>query len=217
MESLKKAPVGEMGKLLGLDRIPQVEYLRVKIKQITDQCLCDDLHDSLFHWWNDQMSDSFFYIDGHVRVYSGELANLPKHFVSREKLCLSATSEFYVNTFSGMPLMVIMGELNQKLKTAIEQAIPLIRQAVKIEPNQTQPVFTLVFDREAYEPKWFKQLWDDHRIAIISYRKNVKDKWDENLFKQTDTQVEGNQIIVQLYEMGYLIQGCWFREVRKLT
>jgi hypothetical protein len=34
-EQLKKVPVGEFGKLIGLDRIPQVEYFREKLKQIT--------------------------------------------------------------------------------------------------------------------------------------------------------------------------------------
>ena len=41
VEQLKKTPVGKFGKLLGLDRIPQVEYLRKEIRQITDQRQCD--------------------------------------------------------------------------------------------------------------------------------------------------------------------------------
>jgi hypothetical protein len=66
-EQLKKTSVGEFGKLLGLDRIPQVEYLRTKIKQITNQQHCDSAQDTLFTLWRDKMSDLFFYIDGHVR------------------------------------------------------------------------------------------------------------------------------------------------------
>ena len=83
-EQLKKVPAGEFGKIIGLDRIPQVEYFREKIKQITDQSRCDELHSVLFEDWVQSMNQSepFFYIDGHVRVYSGELAHLPKHFVS---------------------------------------------------------------------------------------------------------------------------------------
>lgn len=216
-EQLKKIPVGEMGRLLGLDRIPQVEYLRVKIKQITDQCRCDQLHEALFHAWTSQMTDSFFYIDGHVRVYSGELAHLPKHFVSREKLCLSATSEFYVNTFDGLPLMVINGELNEKLKIAIQQAIVHIKKQVKLPTHPDEPLFTLVFDREAYEPGWFKKLWEEDRIAIISYRKNVKDSWDDKIFKSTEVEMNNQTVTMQLCECGSAIQGAWFREIRKLS
>lgn len=216
-EQLKKIPVGEMGRLLGLDRIPQVEYLRVKIKQITDQCRCDQLNESLFHAWTSQMTDSFFYIDGHVRVYSGELALLPKHFVSRQKLCLSATSEFYVNTFNGLPLMVIIGELNEKLKVAMQQAIIHIKKQIKPSTHPDEPLFTLVFDREAYEPGWFKTLWEKDRIAVISYRKNVKDIWDEKMFENTEVEVNNSTVTMQLCEFGSAIQGAWFREVRKLS
>jgi hypothetical protein len=150
-EQLKKVPVGEFGKIIGLDRIPQVEYFREKIKQITDQCRCDRLHSVLFEDWVKSMGDdTFFYIDGHVRVYSGELAHLPKHFVSREKLCLSATVEYYVNNFQGLPLMVIMGELNERLKGAIEQSIEKIKATLPLPSDPKDPHFTLVFDREAY-------------------------------------------------------------------
>ena len=216
-EQLKKTSVGEFGKLLGLDRVPQVEYLRKKIKQITDQQHCDSARDCLFTLWREKMSDLFFYIDGHVRVYSGTAANLPKHYVSREKLCLSATTEFYVNTFDGLPLMVINGELNEKLKDAIEKVIPEIKKTVTIPDDSKTPIFTLVFDREAYEPGWFIKLWKEHRIAVISYRKNVKDKWDENMFESTEIQLINNNVTMQLCEMGSLIQGYWFREIRKLT
>jgi len=48
IEQLKKTSVGEFGKLLGLDRIPQVEYLREKIRQITDQKQCDWAQESIF-------------------------------------------------------------------------------------------------------------------------------------------------------------------------
>jgi len=217
IEQLKKTSVGEFGKLLGLDRIPQVEYLRKKIRQITDQQHCDSAGDCLFTLWRDKMSDLFFYIDGHVRVYSGTEANLPKHYVSREKLCLSATTEYYVNTFEGLPLMVINGELNEKLKDAIEKAIPEIKKTIDVPDDSKTPIFTLVFDREAYEPGWFIKLWKEHRIAIISYRKNVKDKWDENLFESTEIQTNNNNVTMQLCELGSLIQGYWFREIRKLT
>jgi len=217
IEQLKKTSVGEFGKLLGLDRIPQVEYLRTKIRQITDQQQCDCAANSLFLLWREKMSDLFFYIDGHVRVYSGKEANLPKHYVSREKLCLSATTEFYVNTFEGLPLMVINGELNEKLKDAIEKAIPEIKKSIEASEDSPKPIFTFVFDREAYEPGWFIKLWKEHRIAIISYRKNVKDRWEENMFKYTEIQLNNNNVTMQICELGSLIQGYWFREIRKLT
>ena len=218
-EQLKKHPPGELGKLLGLDRIPEVSYFRRKIKQITDQSRSDQLHTELFQCWVNDMPEMFFYIDGHVLVYHGELANLPKRFVSREKLCLPGTTEFWVNDQRGLPLMVITGELNEKLKTAVDEIIPkILKDAnLKISTNPNEPTFTIVTDREAYEPDWFIYLWKTYRVAIITYRKNVKDKWDESWFQNADIQTVNGTVSMRLCEMGTLLNGRWFREIRKLS
>ena len=216
-EQLKKHPPGELGKLLGLDRIPEVGYFRKKMKQITDQSNIDKLHTELFRSWLEQMPEMFFYIDGHVRVYHGDLANLPKRFVTREKLCLSGTTEFWVNDQSGLPLMVITGELNEKLKSAIEEIIPKILEEITQVANPAEPVFTIVIDREAYEPAWYIKLWKEYRVAVITYRKNVSDEWDSSLFYSVETQVYNTNVAMQLYEMGTELNGFWFREIRKLS
>jgi hypothetical protein len=215
-EQLKTHPPGELGKLLGLDRIPEVGYFRKKIRQIVDQEKTDELHSCLLHSWVAAMPEMFFYIDGHVLVYHGDEANLPKRFVSREKLCLSGTTEYWVNDQTGLPLMVITAELNEKLKYAIEETIPKLLKETRA-PINGGPVFTMLFDREAYEPAWFKQLWKKYHVAVISYRKNVKDKWDYAQFYKYDTQIYNTNVTMQLCEMGTLLNGIWFREVRKLS
>ena len=40
----------------------------------------------------DPQEAGYLYVDGHVRVYHGELATLPRRFVSRERLCLRGTT-----------------------------------------------------------------------------------------------------------------------------
>ncbi len=216
-EQLKKYPPGEFGKLLGLDRIPEVGYFRTKLKQITDQSKCDELHNALFSSWTKDMPEMFFYVDGHVRVYHGQEANLAKRFVSREKLCLSGTTEYWVNDADGLPLMVLTGELNEKLKIAIQEVIPKILKEVPLSSDVQVPAFTLVFDREAYEPKWFAKLWDEYRVAVLTYRKNVQDEWDESLFNNIGLQCNSNDVTMQICEMGTHLNGHWFREVRKLS
>ena len=219
-EQLKKYPPGELGKLIGLDRIPEVRYFRKKIQQITNQSSLDQLHTALFSHWVEKMPQMFFYIDGHVRVYHGNQANLPKRFVSREKLCLSGTTEFWLNDERGLPLMVVTSELNDKIKLAIEQVIPSILREIitaKTSVNGQEPNFTIVVDREAYEPAWFTHLWETDRVAIITYRKNVKDNWDESLFQKFDLQITNGVVSMQLCEMGVQINGQWFREIRKLS
>jgi hypothetical protein len=106
-EQLKTCKVGELGKLISLDRVPEAKCLRRKIEQIVNQEKAEELSKVLCHEWMDKEEPAFFYIDDHVRVYHGSLANLPKRNVSREKLCLAGTTEFWVNNELGLPYMVV--------------------------------------------------------------------------------------------------------------
>jgi hypothetical protein len=225
-EQLKQCKPGEIGRIIGLDRVPEVRCLREKIKLLTKQNKARSLNNLLIDQWygDEQRQDgAFLYIDGHIRIYYGTRANLPAKYVSRQKLCLSATTEYWVNDAQGMPVMMVMGELTEKLQTAIEDyIIPQLQQSVLLKPVEEshpgdQPQCTFIFDREAYEPAFFRRLWQQHRIAIITYRKNVKDNWEESSFKPIDTQILNNTVIMYLCEKETELGGCLFREIRKLN
>lgn len=244
-EQLKQCKPGEIGKIIGLDRIPEVRCLREKIQLLTSQNQAKQLNHLLIDHWYSQPSEqaSFLYIDGHVRIYYGHKANLPSKFISRQKLCLSATTEFWVNDAKGLPVMMVTGELTEKLQKAIEDyIIPELQKTVllpaavvphaatnkqdyeqqaeqmKDEENNSQPpVCTLVFDREAYQPAFFERLYKEHRIAVITYRKNVKDNWEEQSFKSVPVQVIDQTITMRLCERKTVLSGVTIREIRRLT
>lgn len=225
-EQLKQCKPGEIGRIIGLDRIPEVRCLREKIKALTGQNKARTLNNLLIDQWyshDEQQDGAFLYIDGHVRIYYGSQGNLPAKYVSRQKLCLSATTEYWVNDAQGMPVMMVIGELTEKLQIAIEHyIIPQLQQtallkSIEEDPAQDKPQCTFIFDREAYEPAFFQRLWQQHRIAIITYRKNVKDIWDENRFKPIDTQVLNNTVTMHICEQETELGDCLFREVRKLS
>jgi hypothetical protein len=223
-EQLKKHRSGEMGALLGLDRVPEMKCLREKIKLLADQNQAKQWNDLLLEQWlqpEADQEDFFFYVDGHLRVYHGQKANLPNKYVSRSKLCLNATTEYWVNDATGLPYLVVTGELTEKLEEVIKESIivqlmenPTIQQRQK---DQCPVLFVLVFDREAYHPSFFNWLWTAHKIAVITYRKNVKDKWPETEFKSTDCQVINNIVTMQLCEKPVELDSHTFREVRKLN
>lgn len=223
-EQLKQCKPGEIGRIIGLDRIPEMRCLRSKLQFLTSQKQAIPLNNLLVDSWYtaDSSEDaSFLYIDGHVRIYYGNKANLPVKYVSRQKLCLNATSEYWVNDAKGMPVMMVMGELTEKLQTVIEeQIIPQLFKTKLLAAQgpmvANQPVCTFVFDREAYEPAFFKRLWEKYRIAIITYRKNVKDKWPVESFESYDVKVMQHTINMQLCELGAQLGGFWFREIRRL-
>jgi hypothetical protein len=221
-EQLKQCKPGELGRIIGLDRVPEVKCLRKKIELLTRQQQATHLNTLLVDSWysgSGSTDAEFLYIDGHVRIYYGEKANLPVKYVSRQKLCLSATTEYWVNDAQGMPVMMVMGELTEKLQTIIEhQIIPELQKSILLSrqpQGDNTPVCTFVFDREAYEPAFFKRLWDKYKIAIITYRKNVKDLWPAEHFKSAVVSVLQQVVNMQLCEQGTSLGGYWFREIRR--
>ena len=219
-EQLKQCQVGELGRIIGLDRIPEMKCLRNKIHLLTQCEQATAFNDSLAKDWYKGNEDGLLYIDGHNRIYHGHKANLPVKYISGQKLCLSATTDFWVNQTSGMPLMLVSGELTEKLHEAIlDYIIPQLKKADVLPPipfSEDEPRCTLVFDREAYKPSFFAKLWEEERIAVITYRKNVKDQWDEKDFKEVIVH-EKQGITMRLCEKKTLLDGYSFREVRKLS
>jgi len=219
-EQLKTCKPGELGKVLGLDRIPEVKCLRDKLSQIVSQNKAQDFERRLSKQWIEQQGCLYFYIDGHVRIYHGHQANLQKKFVSRQKLCLAGTTEYWVNDQQGQPFMFFIGDLNERLKEAIEKYIvpALLQDTQNITAliDADQPRFTIIFDREAYEPAFFARLWNDHRIAVITYRKHVKDNWEQQDFKPVEADVINTKVSMQICEKKIQLGGHEFREIRKL-
>ncbi|MEP7239217.1 MAG: putative transposase [Ferruginibacter sp.] len=223
-EQLKQYKPGELGRLIGLDRVPELKCLRKKISELASQDQGKELNDKLLQYWMPQdEGDVFLYADGHVNVYNGYLANLPVKYISRQKLCMSATTGFWLNDQQGNPLLVVSGELSEKLQHAIENNLitRLIKsKAVNIPQDitgETPAVCTIVFDREAYQPAFFMRLWTQYRIAVITYRKNVKDKWEEETFKNQSVTIGSNKKTMQLCEQSTHLDTHLFREIRCLT
>ena len=220
-EQLKQCKTGELGRIIGLDRLPETRSLRNKLQQIVLQHKAENFNEHLLNKWLDVEECIYFYVDGHVRIYYGNQAQLTSKYVSRQKLCLSATTEYWVNDSSGMPYLVVTGELSEKLQDVIQtQIVPKILSTDLIQKRKQdneQVLFTLIFDREAYEPAFFYRLWTEHKIAIITYRKNVKDLWPTEWFKGYKTQVIGNNVDMLLYEQTILLNQLPFREVRRLN
>lgn len=220
-EQLKKCKPGELGKIMGLDRVPEVKCLREKLSQIVLQNKAEEFERHLSKQWIEQQACLYFYIDGHVRIYHGQKASLQKKYVSRQKLCLAGTTEYWVNDQQGQPFMFFIGDLNERLKDAIEQhIIPALledTQNIVGADDCGQPRFTIIFDRECYEPAFFARLWKDFRIAVITYRKHVKDIWSPEDFKVIETQFDGEEVSMQICEKPVRLDEHTFREIRKLS
>ncbi len=105
VEQLQNYPSGELGKLMGLDRVPEVRCLRNKLASLSEAEAPQQWSRLLSLDWMEDSPElaGTLYVDGHVRVYHGSKTKLPKRFVSRERLCLRGTTDYWINDARGQP------------------------------------------------------------------------------------------------------------------
>jgi len=228
MESLRYTAPGEWGKLLGLDRIPEVRTLRAKVQLLSADGQAAKWSAQLCQGWMSQACEQagVLYVDGHTRVYHGGQTKLPRHYVARQKLCLRASVDFWVNAMDGQPFFVVNKVVDPGLVKVIEEDIvPRLQTDVPNQPSQealdADPYlhrFTLVFDREGYSPQLWSRL-KDKRIAALSYHKFPGEDWAAHEFlAQPVTLANGQIVTLSLAERGTrLSNGLWVREIRKLS
>lgn len=228
VERLRYCAPGEWGKILGLDRIPEVKTLRKKIKLLTHEGESEQWGEELCKQWMsaDLESAALLYIDGHVRVYHGSQTKLPRHHVARQRLCLRATTDYWVNAMDGQPFFYINKPVDPGLIKVVEgEIVPRLEKEVPGQPtaeeldkNSLLSRFTLIFDREGYSPDLMLRL-KERRIACITYHKYQGGDWCEDEFTlQPVTLVTGEVVEMSLAERGtWLGKKLWVREIRKLT
>jgi len=230
-EGLRSIPPGEFGKVIGLDRVPEVRTVRQKIGLLAGVGDPKAWGQELSEGWMqaDPQEAGYLYVDGHIRVYDGKLANLPKRFVSRERLCLHGTTDYWVNDAIGRPFFVVSKAVTEGMGDAlIKDIVPELLKSVPQQPSQAQldadpqlHRFVMVFDRECSNHKLLSELWQQ-RIGAITYRKNVKDKWPIEEFSEETVPVIGGQsttMMLALRQSSLSAQGhsIAVTEVRRLT
>lgn len=229
IEQLRYVAPGEWGKLLGLDRIPEVRTMREKLTT-----LCNEPGRAAR--WNtklavdwmtaDPQSSGIFYADSHVRVYHGSLTQLPRHYVARQRLCLRSTTDFWINALDGRPFFLVTKEVDPGLLSVLRsELVPWLERNLPANADQAEGNndsmehrFTLVFDREAYSPTFFREM-KQKRIAVLTYHKYPGENWALEEFVEREVRlVSGEVVPMKLAERGTQLPGkLWVREVRKLT
>jgi prepilin-type processing-associated H-X9-DG protein len=227
MEELRYRAPGEWGKLLGLDRIPEVRTMRHKLRLLSANEQPEKWSEALSERWmqQDPAQANVLYVDGHVRVYHGQQTKLPLHHVARQKLCLRATTDYWVNAMDGQPFFMVNQAVDPGLIEVIERDIlPRLGQGVPRVPGQSleatarQHRFTLVFDREGYSPD-FLQRMRKQRVACLTYHKFPGDDWaDDEFHAYPVRQQTGDVAVMDLAERGTCLSNkLWVREIRKRT
>lgn len=164
-ESLRKYDPQKLGKILGLDRAPEVKTLRRKIRQLSQQEKGTELMESLASARIDQKEDStdIIYIDGHLQKYTGK-EKIGKTFSSCGNRVVKGKTENWINISGGLPLISLYCEFNEGLTKKLTETIETAKKVMN-----TKNVIS-VFDRGGYSTVLFKEIISkgDH---IITYRK----------------------------------------------
>ena len=228
LEALRYQAPGEWGKLMGLDRIPEVRTLRGKLSALCSRSGQAQIWSSTLakEWLEDQAPEAagVFYADGHVRIYHGKLTKLPRRYIARERLCLRGTTDYWVNAMDGQPFFLVTRPVDPGILTVLrEEIVPRLERDAPGQPDsgslEADPLrsrFTLVFDREGYSPCFFAEM-KTRRIAILSYHKFPGEPWPQSEFRTHKvTLVHGEEVDMELAERGVcLSNGMWVREIRQ--
>ena len=187
-EGLKEYSPQDLGRVLGLDRAPEVKTLRRKLARLAAAGRAAQFGQALAQQRVALQAEAlgFLYTDGHVRVYHGQHA-LPKAHVARMRISLPATSDYWVNDSTGDPLFVVTAEANAGLVKMLPGILAQVRALVG------KRRLTVVFDRGGYSPKLFQQILAAG-FDLLTYRKGRHPRIPRKRFQTCRTRRDGRTI-----------------------
>lgn len=214
LEALPAHAPGEFGAILGLDRAPEIRTARRKLAELGERGKAWELARAFAQRWAEDDPDAlgYLYVDGHVRPYHGRAHRLPETFVQRRRLCMPATTDYWVNDARAQPLFFVTAPANDDLLKMLDtEVLPEARALAGDEQR-----ITLVFDRGGWSPKTFAT-WYRKGFDVLTYRKGAYEPWPEECFFPVETTVSGHPVTYWLGQRSVrLRRGFWMREVRRL-
>jgi DNA-binding CsgD family transcriptional regulator len=187
-ENLKEYSPQSLGRVLGLDRAPEVKTLRRKLASLAAIGRAAQFGEALAQQRVALRGKAMglLYVDGHVRVYHGQHA-LPKAHVARMRISLPATSDYWVNDSSGDPLLVVTAPANAGLIRMLPGILDQVRRLVG------QRRVTVVFDRGGFSPRLFQQIMAAG-FDLLSYRKGRYPRIPRSRFRLHTARCGGRKV-----------------------
>lgn len=137
-----------IGRLLGLDRAPEVKRLRFRMAELAGEHRADELVMALAQHHVDAHPEAvgLLYIDGHVRAYHGG-AEIPKAHVARIRLAMPAEVDTWITDRFGDGLLVWQSAPGASLAGELALTVDKVRSLLGPDARPT-----LCFDRGAGRP-----------------------------------------------------------------
>jgi transposase len=212
-EALKEHHPEDLGRLLGLDRAPEVKTLRRKLTRLAALRRASQFGRALAERRVAARGAAlgFLYVDGHVRVYHGQ-HSLPKAHVARMRLCMPATTDYWTNDAEGEPLFVVTAQANAGLVKMLPEILAEVRRLVG------ERRVTVVFDRGGFSPRLFLRLVTEG-FDILTYRKGRFRHVAKSDFHKRTAIIEGHKVSYRLADQGIrMLKGkLRLRQVTRLS
>lgn len=213
-EMLKEyAPAG-LGRVIGLDRMPEVKTLRRKLARLAAMKRGHELGRQLAEHRIAARGRvvGFLYVDGHVRTYHGQ-RRIAKTYVTRARTAGPATTDYWVNDRKGEPLFVVTAEANA---TMTRMLLPILEELRPLFSARRR--LTVVFDRAGWSPKLFRQIVA-MGIDVLTYRKGKCRRVAEKRFVPCEVRVDGRRVAYLLHDQPVrFLKGTFrLRQVTRLT
>jgi Helix-turn-helix domain len=153
-EGATRVPPAALGRVLGLDRAPEVKTIRRKLGELAAAGKAADLIMALArrHAAARPKALGFLHIDGHARVYYGT-RQVQKTHVARLKFPAPATMETWVTGQDGDPVFMVVAEPSDSLAGELRRLLPQLRQVVGAGRR-----VTVCFDRGGWSPALFADI-----------------------------------------------------------
>jgi transposase-like protein len=153
-EGATRVPPAALGRVLGLDRAPEVKTIRRKLGELAAAGKAADLIMALACRPAAARPQAlgFLYVDGHARAYYGT-RTVQKMHIARLKFPAPATGETWVTGQDGEPVFMVAAEPSDSLAGELRRLLPQLRQVVG-DGRQV----TVCFDRGGWSPALFADI-----------------------------------------------------------
>jgi hypothetical protein len=213
-ETLKEYAPADLGRLVGLDRLPEVKTLRRKLARLASRKASQEFGRELARRRIAERGRmmGFLYIDGHVRAYHGK-HTIPKAYLARTCLAVPGTTDYWVNDKKGEPLFVVTAEANAAMTRTLAPILEEVRNL--IGPRRR---VTIVFDRGGWSPKLFQKLLA-MGFDIMTYWKGRVRQIAEKRFVWRSAKLDGRPVKYLLHDQPVRFRRgrLRLRQVTRLT
>jgi len=172
-----------LGRVLGLDRAPEVKTLRRKTAALAATGKAGDLLTAMaalhLNGGAEPGQDlaAVLYVDGHVRAYQGT-RKIGKVHSTRLKFPVPATEETWVADAHGAPVLVVMAEPGAALTGELRRLLPTLRTIIGDDRR-----LLVGFDRGGWSPALFHHM-SAAGFDVLTWRKGATEDIGATLFTE---------------------------------